>query len=366
MQAHPLADAFPLLEGEEFDKLVADIEANGLLHPVVRHEGMILDGRNRFNACQRLGIPHREVEFRGDDPVAFVVSENLARRHMTPAQLAIAAEKLATAAQGRPRTKGPDGTEEAPHETTIAEATKLTGASGTAVKRVRKVRREAEPEVVAAMDAGQLTPTAAEALTSLPAEEQRKAVAEGAKAATAKGNQVQRAQRAGTVSKRTDPKVVMGRQMNLPDLRMVQDVAEDWSKRSELIHELDPEKVTEFLKVLRASRVATDRLIKLVEKETSPAAKAARIKAAEKAEAEAAKGEATVTNIADAKKAPAKARTPRKTTAAKPATATPAAKARAPRKTAAAKTPAKAATTEAKPETPAKVTEPATEADPKK
>lgn len=350
MEAHPLANAFPLLDGDEFDKLVADIRDNGLLHPVVRYEGKILDGRNRYNACQRLGIPHREVEFRGDDPVAFVVSENLARRHMTPAQLAIAAEALATAAQGRPRTNGPDGTE-APKETTIAEATKLTGASGTAVKRVRKVRREAEPEVVAAMDAGQLTPTAAEALASLPPEEQKAAVEEGKKAAAAKANQVQRAQRTGTkVTRRTDPKVVMGRQMNLPDLRMVQDVLRDWETNAALIHELEPEKVTEFLKVLQASRTATTSLINLVTKETSPAAKARRIKEAEKAEASAAKEKAeakgaTVTELADAKakktatrkpagtasKAPAKARAPRKAPAAKTAaTATPEAKTEAP------------------------------------
>jgi hypothetical protein len=308
MEFHALANAFPLLEGEEFDQLVADIEKSGQLHPVVRYEGKILDGRNRYNACQRLGIPHRETEFRGEDPVAFVVSENLARRHMSPAQLAVAAEKLATAAQGRPRTKGPDGTE-AEHATTIDEAAKLTGASGTSVKRVRRVRKEADPAVVAAMDAGEITPTAAEALASRSAEEQQAAVAAGPRAAAAKANQVQRAQRNGSaVSRRTDPKVVMSRQMDLPDLRMVQDVAADWSERSELIHELDGERVTEFLKNLRASRAATTKLIELVEKETSQAAAAARIKEAEAAEV-AAKAEAPgagtedskVTSLADVK-----------------------------------------------------------------
>jgi hypothetical protein len=45
--AHPLAAIVPLLEGEAFDALVADIGANGLFEPITLHEGAILDGRNR-------------------------------------------------------------------------------------------------------------------------------------------------------------------------------------------------------------------------------------------------------------------------------------------------------------------------------
>jgi DNA-binding CsgD family transcriptional regulator len=99
---HPLADIFPLMEGEEFEALVADIKANGLREQIVLYEGMILDGRNRYRAlralsvspadipghpfgsfCGRDALPARDP---GKDPTGFVVSRNVHRRHLTAKQ----------------------------------------------------------------------------------------------------------------------------------------------------------------------------------------------------------------------------------------------------------------------------------------
>jgi hypothetical protein len=53
---HPLADKFPLVEGEDFDAIVADIKQNGQRVPIHVYEGQIIDGRTRALACQKLGI----------------------------------------------------------------------------------------------------------------------------------------------------------------------------------------------------------------------------------------------------------------------------------------------------------------------
>ena len=86
---HPLADMFPLLEGEEFDELVADIKTHGLREPITMYEDSILDGRNRYRACQTAGVePTYAAPFSGNhaDAVAFVISANIRRRHLTPGQ----------------------------------------------------------------------------------------------------------------------------------------------------------------------------------------------------------------------------------------------------------------------------------------
>lgn len=51
LEFHPLANIFPLVEGTEFDELVADIKTHGLHEPIVLHEDQILDGRNRAPYC---------------------------------------------------------------------------------------------------------------------------------------------------------------------------------------------------------------------------------------------------------------------------------------------------------------------------
>ena len=54
---HPYADKFPMLPEPELAELAESIRANGLRNPIVlTPDGLILDGRNRAAACERVGV----------------------------------------------------------------------------------------------------------------------------------------------------------------------------------------------------------------------------------------------------------------------------------------------------------------------
>src|SRR5262245_17657340 len=82
---HPLADICPLMKGEEFNQLVADLDADGVYQDIPLHEGMILEGRNRYRACLAAGVVPGFIDGDGwiDDPVAYVISANIRRRHLS-------------------------------------------------------------------------------------------------------------------------------------------------------------------------------------------------------------------------------------------------------------------------------------------
>src|ERR1039458_6575552 len=85
---HRLAELVPEMAPDEYGALVADIAAHGLLEPIVTFEGRILDGRHRYRGCLATETEPRFKPYEGEDPLDFVISENVKRRHLTPGQLA--------------------------------------------------------------------------------------------------------------------------------------------------------------------------------------------------------------------------------------------------------------------------------------
>lgn len=159
---HPLANLFPLIEGAEFEALVADIKANGVREPVILHDGKILDGRNRYKAAASAGVDVPTKNYEGTDPMGFVWSLNFHRRHLNESQRSIAAAKMREHISLN--LDSGDST---------AAAAKLANVSRASVAMAVKVLKDAAPEVVSAVERGEVAVSDAAKIVARPPEEQR-------------------------------------------------------------------------------------------------------------------------------------------------------------------------------------------------
>jgi hypothetical protein len=150
---HPFADAFPMMSDQEHAALVADIKANGLYDSIMLYQGKILDGRNRYKALIELGRETRyccEDYDGGDDAaLAFVITKNLVRRHLDASQRAMVAAKLSTLKHGQHKS-------DTSIDVSQADAAKRMNVSLPSTQRARKVIDKGDPELVAAVERGEI------------------------------------------------------------------------------------------------------------------------------------------------------------------------------------------------------------------
>ena len=158
-EIHPAAELFPMMSDIEFNGLKADIKQHGQRDDIMIWKGQLVDGRNRLRACDELGIEPSLCEMSEElDPVDWVLSHNLYRRHLTTAQRAMVATNLATLLAGRP-DKTISGIPLV--NSSQADAAAQLHVSVDSVKTARKVRAKATPEVIAAVEAGTMSLNAA-------------------------------------------------------------------------------------------------------------------------------------------------------------------------------------------------------------
>jgi hypothetical protein len=169
---HPLANIFPLLEGEAYAALVEDIKKNGLREKIKLHEGRILDGRNRSRACKESWVTPRYEDLPpGTDPLAYVVSANLHRRHLNETQRGIVAAKLANMRRGgRDANPSIGGIANISQE----QAAKLLNVSTKTVERASKLVGGGVPELVTKAEQGEVKVSAALNFVEKPEQERQK------------------------------------------------------------------------------------------------------------------------------------------------------------------------------------------------
>jgi ParB-like chromosome segregation protein Spo0J len=198
MKAHDYANLFPMLPDSELKTLADDIRENGLQTPITTLDGLILDGRNRHRACEIAGVDPTFDEYLGGDPLQFVISHNLHRRHLTESQRGMVAAKLATMRVGNPQFFGNAiASIDAITKTEACEALKV-GVS--TLDRARKIQRIGSPELIEAVQSGEVTVGAAYKVAELPHEEQVQILSEGPKAVAAAGKKLRQSKESSETS----------------------------------------------------------------------------------------------------------------------------------------------------------------------
>lgn len=180
-EVHPFADAFPLIDGDEFDQLVMDIKKNGLREPIILNSDgtVLIDGRNRYRACDAAGLDqvYERLGAHYTEPMILdlIVSKNMARRQLNQGQRALmaleyerhyseatktaeAARKAAAIGDESARRGNSSSTSTRADLRTTGEwiepqvrrqqrsderAAKVVGASGRAVQQAKAVQRDA-------------------------------------------------------------------------------------------------------------------------------------------------------------------------------------------------------------------------------
>ena len=257
MKFHEVADIFPMMSSEEYESLKQDIKQNGLLQPIWIYDGQIIDGRNRHNACEDLGISPTFKTWDGHGSlVAFVVSLNLQRRHLDSGQKAFVALEverlLAEEAKERQREAqveagknfgrgmnnndrynqnfdftysdepidrepgDDDELEETPHKPVVPivqpkpvvktpqaseQAAKIVGSNRQYVQDAKFIQEKA-PDVAEAVKSGTIKIYEAKKVAALP-EEQRRAVIEKVQSGDKPSHAIHEAKQQDKVSKTT-------------------------------------------------------------------------------------------------------------------------------------------------------------------
>jgi ParB-like chromosome segregation protein Spo0J len=172
MRAHPMASIVPKISRPDFEMIKEDIRAKGQLQEIIMLQGEILDGRSRWGACLELGITPKVREHDGSDPLDFVISQNLCRRHLNESQRALVAARLADQKQGGSRTAAQIcALSHAEAAEKLNVSPRMVDAASSLLNAVE--RGTALPELLEYVDAGQGRLNRVVKLLHRPKEEQR-------------------------------------------------------------------------------------------------------------------------------------------------------------------------------------------------
>lgn len=182
IEFHDAANIFPL-DDEHVTELAIDIQKNGQQVPIELLDGKIVDGRRRYLACQQAEIEPKFKTVSPADPISYVLSLNLHRRHLTPSQLSMVAARVRAIydEQAKERQQVRKGKQAGSNPENLPELSKgdardkagaAVGVSGKSVDFATKVIKQGVPELAKAVDEGRMAISTAAILATEPEEVQ--------------------------------------------------------------------------------------------------------------------------------------------------------------------------------------------------
>ena len=170
-EQHQLSAEFPAMSADEYQSLKDSINEIGVQNPITLFEGMVIDGWHRYTAAHELGMECPVVVMGDVNPRDFVLAQNKARRHVTQAQLAMAATAV--------YAWHPAHRKEAHTECEVKtnrELAHIAGVHPNTITQAKVVQSQGTAEVQAAVKAGELGLPKAAAIAKLPKEQQAAAI----------------------------------------------------------------------------------------------------------------------------------------------------------------------------------------------
>jgi len=185
------------LTADEYDALERSLLAEGCRDALVLWGDVLIDGHNRHAICTKHGLPFNTVQntrFTSmEDVHLWMIDQHLGRRSVSDFQRGVLALRKREIVARRRAERAPA---EAPAaESTAAAATtddaqaealatrealaRIARLSNTQVAMIEKIQKQATPELVAAVKAGDISINAAAVVSNLPAEEQIAAASAG-------------------------------------------------------------------------------------------------------------------------------------------------------------------------------------------
>jgi hypothetical protein len=174
------------LTPDEHLALERSILAEGCRDALVLWGEVLVDGHNRYGICQKHGLPFQTVQntrFQSmEDVHLWMIDQHLGRRSVSDFQrgvLALRKRDILAARQASVHEEIDNTAAKKPALKSRSDIAKAARLSSSQVQQIEKIQKQAAPELVAAVKAGDISINAAAAVATLPVQEQASAALGG-------------------------------------------------------------------------------------------------------------------------------------------------------------------------------------------